>query len=546
MHSCLSRIRKNRTAQIGAVLFVVALLPRLFALDFGLPHQYLEDEEFFVPPAVQVAEGHLNPGWYGTPNHPHIYAMGAGFRILNSVLNVGAAEKLPVTLQYKSNPTPFHLFGRTLTAIAGALISVTLYLIARRWSERVGVIAGVLSALNAFAIYHSHIIRPDIIQTSFLALALLFLLRILHTPTRKSEYIWLGIFFGLALTTKYPSLFFFPTILVVAAVAAYRKKFVWRRWLSAIFSTIAAVLISAPALFIHIDQTWHAVLFENRTTHSGHDNLGFIGNFIWYIVNIFHWQVGTLIFITTLTLCIASAAYLIYKRRWTKQATDLAVIIFASITYTALLSMLSLHWERWLIPATTLFLLVAAWCIDYIFKKAKQPLLIVLIACIFFIAPLARVYGTLHALAQPDTRDTAREWIHEHIPAPAHFIGEPYTPDPGAPYTYTQYPNLSWGSTASYRKQGATHFLTTNRVEDVIIAGVPQDHPAAFGINELAQPKYTKLHSKTERIHTVLPSPIYSPQELLESADWYALRNFTQRMQYGPEIRIYTLLPRPE
>ncbi len=53
---------RRQEARIVFSIFAVALGLRLFAINYGLPELLFDDEQFFVQPALRVADGVWNPG----------------------------------------------------------------------------------------------------------------------------------------------------------------------------------------------------------------------------------------------------------------------------------------------------------------------------------------------------------------------------------------------------------------------------------------------------------------------------------------------------
>ena len=56
-----------RRAALLASILVAAFVVAWRGVHFDLPDAPLEDESYFVQPAVRVAAGDLDPGWFGHP-----------------------------------------------------------------------------------------------------------------------------------------------------------------------------------------------------------------------------------------------------------------------------------------------------------------------------------------------------------------------------------------------------------------------------------------------------------------------------------------------
>ena len=136
-----------------AAIFVCALVIRLVGARFGLPRLYLPDEEFFVGPALQLANsGGFDPGWYGAPAQPLIYGLAFIFRGLNFLVNQLKDTADPVVLNYETNIVLFQTAGRLLSIVAGARLSVMVFLLGRRWSNLAGDFGAGLVVTSFFLI----------------------------------------------------------------------------------------------------------------------------------------------------------------------------------------------------------------------------------------------------------------------------------------------------------------------------------------------------------------------------------------------------------
>lgn len=110
---------RQREYQIVLLIMIGGAFARLFFLNYGLPHLLFVDEEFFVQPALRIAAGNLNPGWFGAPAQPLLYGLGLLFRGVNFLLNTLHHSNLPVEANYQAFVTVFQTAGRSLGAIGG-------------------------------------------------------------------------------------------------------------------------------------------------------------------------------------------------------------------------------------------------------------------------------------------------------------------------------------------------------------------------------------------------------------------------------------------
>ncbi|MFH1597845.1 MAG: glycosyltransferase family 39 protein [Patescibacteria group bacterium] len=540
----MKHIRKpSKIFIILMAIFLIGLILRLVFISFGLPRLYLVDEEFFVEPALNIANGALNPGWFGAPAQSLIYGMGFIFRIINFFVNQAHETALAASQNYQLFTTIFQTAGRMLPALLGAATVLLAYFVGKHWNKRTGIIAAILVATSFFLVDHSHIIRPDIIQTFFLMLMLFFVFRLIDQPAKIGWYLGVGASLGVAAATKYPSLFFVVPLIMIFVWLWRQKKLFIKNWLASGFAAIVASFVTGPFLFLNFHRVLYHLVIENRTEHGGHDDLGFWGNLKWYTIDTLHWQLGTFLFLITLAI-IFFICYKIIKKKYSQREFKFFFLLISVISYILLLSVLNLHWARWLIPAVTILFIMGAAGLDYIFKYcSRRRWLAVLICIIIFAAPAWRLARTMYGWADDYTIEKARQYILREMPEGTEFVVEPYTPDlPADKYITEKVPNLTVRDREEYEKQGATHFIISGGVHGRILqeAGFPDPEPNFVWAAE----QYQQLTSQNELIYAVEPNPEYTPEQLLYSNDFSVLRTCRVDLLKGDYVRIYKYSPK--
>ena len=538
----MKTVFQSKEAKILTVIFLVALLLRMWGINFGLPRLYLEDEEFFVQPALRVASGKLDPKWYGAPGHPLIYGTAAIFRVVNKITNIQNNTEYRVDENYSRYVSEFQTAGRALPAFLGALSVIPMYLIGSRWSKRAGLWGAGLAATSFYLIDESHIIRPDIAQTFFILWMMFFAVRIFENPKRWSSYILLGISFGLGITMKYPTLFLFAPLLVFIAALLKTKSCQPRQWIAAGTTAIASAFLSGPYLFLNFQRMLHDVGLENRANQAGHDFFNWGQNLWWYFSHVLQFQIGTF-----MSLMIAiTLVYII--RRFLQKRDDQRFSIFFGITLTALaylflISALKLHWERWIIPVLTLGFVFAGIGIDLLLQIQKRRLLTSLVLLALFLAPGVRLIRTMYGFSVPGTIEVARDWILKNIPQKTILIREPYTPQiPEDLYTVVMVPNLSWYDPGYYRAQNAEYFVISESIHGRIEKEAARlGDETDFG---KAMRRYVKLFRESTLVQDIPVNKKYSTDQSLMSNDLSILRTADIALRKGPEIQIYRLNPK--
>src|SRR5512136_3505517 len=121
-----------------------ALLLRLWGVSFGLPQEYHIDEHFYYPFAWSMGQGQL-----ALPDQSHGPSLYLGLLLIGqksmqlaffpqvSAADFGALRD--------TNPWPYLLSARIISALLGALTIPIVYLLARRFRDRgVGIVAAAL------------------------------------------------------------------------------------------------------------------------------------------------------------------------------------------------------------------------------------------------------------------------------------------------------------------------------------------------------------------------------------------------------------------
>ena len=209
MFSRKNIITFNKSTLLLLGILVISLFMRIYGINFGLPYIYNLDEPYFVKPAVNMLTGDLNPHAFGHPGSPVMYLLFLVYSVYFLVGWIGGNFPDVRTLinLYENNPEMFHLMGRFLIAVFGIASVFLVYLVGvRTFDKKTGLIAALFMAVSPLHCRYSQIIRTDMIQTFFILVCILFCLFIYQRKETK-DYIFAGLFAGLATATKYPGIF---------------------------------------------------------------------------------------------------------------------------------------------------------------------------------------------------------------------------------------------------------------------------------------------------------------------------------------------------
>jgi hypothetical protein len=211
------------------VILVAAAWLRFRGLAWGLPYPYHPDEGSILFHALGFGTGDLNPHWFRWPSLL-MYVMFGVYGAFYVVGRIAGAFGAPADLvrSYVTDPTPFWMMGRVVSAAAGTATVWVTYRIGRR---AFGTFAGLAGALFLAVVYlhvrDSHYATPDVAATFLAALALLFAVRA-RDRSRASDLVLSGLFAGLAASAKYPAaLAGAATVAALAALVSRREISGW-------------------------------------------------------------------------------------------------------------------------------------------------------------------------------------------------------------------------------------------------------------------------------------------------------------------------------
>jgi 4-amino-4-deoxy-L-arabinose transferase-like glycosyltransferase len=429
---------KNNPRIAGIFLFAVffiAVVLRLWGINFGLPFLYHPDEPNKVQFAQQVLKtGDLNPHYFQKPPF-YIYLNALIYipylsidqiRGINLKIQDLQAPQMENMGTGKTSQPSTVLLGRLVTVLFSCLAIWLTFLISQKVTGNIHI--AILSTLfMAFApglVQHSRFITPDS-QVVFFCLLTVFISIDIYQQGRKRDYILAGIAGALAASSKYNAV-----LVLFVPVVAHLLRNSWRASLkdkkifwSAIASIITFIVLN-PVLLFSFQEFYQGASFEASHYATGH--VGMEGNaFIWYL-NYF-WTSESL----AAVLGCAGMFLGLIKRQ--KQYILLAVF---PVVFFAFISLFEVRNDRTAIPITpytyifAAILLVGLW--QQFAKKSWQDLLIrvVLLCSVIFILlfSLNSDIQVSKSLMTVDSRETSRVWIESNLPAGAKIAIEPYSP----------------------------------------------------------------------------------------------------------------------
>ncbi len=169
------------------------------------------------------------------------------------------------------------LIGRTVTVLMAGGVVACAYLFARTlWSERAGVLAAFLTALDPWFAYYSRTGNLDVPALFWSALGLVVYARILRSGLTARRAAWLGIFAGVAMATKDQALALFLPLAIVLCLPRFARdasgRYAFRPALAGLAASLAAYAVCTGMLVDPMRHVTHVrrLFFDQGTLTAAH------------------------------------------------------------------------------------------------------------------------------------------------------------------------------------------------------------------------------------------------------------------------------------
>jgi hypothetical protein len=353
----------------------------------------------------------------------------------------------------------------------------------------------------------------------------------LATERRASRWLVLGaLAAGLATSTKY-NLGMLVLPATVAAVYACRGEVARRAaaggraalvWLRVLVLRVylpmaVAFVVASPFVVLDAPRFVRDFRIQSRIMDRGWLGFEHVGNGFWYNVTP---NLTGAVGIVLVVLGVAGVVWALWRRTW----LDLLLAPYVVVYFVYIGTWKELA-DRYLLPIVPLLVLLAVrLCADWALRwpRARRFALpaAVVVLVIAFVPPLAASVAFDRDLSGRDTREAAREWIQQHLPAGSLIALENYGPplvredqlphfrakglDPVAyrvvrlklPVPGTPEPTHDL---AKLRSQGVQYVVTSSRVRRRVMAAAA-DYPELVDF-------YRQLDREAELVKVFRPGP---------------------------------------
>jgi 4-amino-4-deoxy-L-arabinose transferase-like glycosyltransferase len=426
---------------------VLAIGLRAWGLTFGLPYVYHPDEVVVVNKAlVMLKTGNLNPHFFNWPSltiylnmilYGLYFLIGKLLGIFQSTADIPAPQMLGMAVGYVPMASLW-LSSRILTMVMGIGTAILTFLSGRSLTGKraVAFIAALLVAISPTIVTNNRLIAPDSFALFFLMLAFYGIVRLFQTGQTR-YYMLTGIAIGLAGAAKYNAVLIALPFLLVHFQRQGWAGLKDRRLYGTAVLSVAAFLIAMPYAVLDFTPFWTDFRFNAQHYSTGH--AGMEGNTLaWYLTYL--WRSEGLVFILATVEWVRG---MIGRSRQTMLLAIFPVIYFIFISRFVVRNNRTLLLILPFLFLLTANLLVFGWAwlnrqSSYVRRRVGLTVLL-LITAVTLIVPLrATIENSIH-LTMIDSRETARVWIADHLPAGTKVTLESY-----APYVDPQQFTVQW------------------------------------------------------------------------------------------------------
>lgn len=398
------------------LIIFLAFVLRIWGVAYGLPGLFVGDEKSIVGGAMKMIYERnplpvLQPDVFRLLYYPTLipwvllifFIPWSVFIYLTGDFSSLSALRDHFVL----NPEAFFLIARIINVFFSTATVFLIYIVGKKiFSRWAGLLAALIYAVSWLPIHQGHFVKHWNVGGFFALLVLYFAFLILQNQ-RWRNYIWTGIFIGLAGFSDYIYALYG---LIVASVhffflkLPFKEKLLSRKfWLG----VLLAVIIFAIGILTYPQEFYRLFLGEDSSATAAKSLVG-----LWQVVKEI---LTTLFYLETVLflLSIAGCLFLFFKNK-KLFFTFLLIPLLSPLLYYFFL-----HFEpRYILLFLPILGILAGFGLDRIIKllRIKSIFLITLVCLVVIFLPLQNAVIFDRMLSQTDTRILAKNWLEANIP----------------------------------------------------------------------------------------------------------------------------------
>lgn len=414
-------------------VLLLALVLRVWGTKTGLPYVYNVDEgAHFVPRAIGMFDHSYDPGYFINPP-----ALTYLFHVLFWLRWGGDETRALIATE----PGTVFLFARVTVAVLGTLsVALLAWVGTRLFDRRVGLVAAALLAVAFLPVHYAHFALNDAVLLIGVCLCLAGSAGVLEHG-RRGDYLLAGAGLGLAIATKYTAGMVLVSLLAAAALS---RRPVRERVLGLALAGVLCVvtfLILNPYALLSFEEFRTGLSEQSAASGDDSGKLGLPATRgLTYYARTLLWGLG----VVPLVVAVVAGLAL-----WWRRYRTAMLLLPAPILFFVFMGSQDRFFARWSLPAYPFIVLLAAWGAVVAFDRLRRvpaPGRIALAAGVLGLQGFVYVVHNDVVLSRADTREDARKWMVENIPAGAKVVIEPIAPD-------------AWGD--RWNKRAVSHFRIT-------------------------------------------------------------------------------------
>ena len=431
--------RANTEILLIGMILAVALLVRVWGIDFGLPYLYHPDEPRYVLSAQFLFKTFdIDP--HNLPNlssssfvyvvnalaYAPYYLAGKLSGVFQSPADIPEPRLLVTGTGHIAQSGAF-LLGRIVTMLFGIANVLLVFWIGRRWlkSPAIGLLAAFMLATSPVNVYHSRLVTPDTFVV-FFVLAVFWGATQIYRSDARMPFVLTGVALGCLVSTKINGIIIVFPVLIAHLFRKSLKGFLNANLLLMFTAGILAYVATTPYIFGDPRDVFMDIVYEGAHYASGH--AGMEGSsLVWYLD--YMWQTAGFISI---------AAILEILRGLRARSTEIFLLSVFPLVYFIFISSFVVRNDRTFLPLTPFLFLLAASFLVHLWRRAKglEPgqvrrlavSALALLAVIGLVLPISKTVTDTLQLTAVDSRETSRVWIEKNLPPGTKIAIEAYSP----------------------------------------------------------------------------------------------------------------------